>query len=321
MSQTACVILAAGKGTRMRSDLPKVLHKIAGRSLLGHVLTTVGQLAVDGCCVVAGPGMNNVADQAHEYAPDCDVVVQHDRLGTGHAVSMARPVLQDFSGNILILYGDVPLIEPATLAQLLDMLDEKVAMAVLGFEAENPKGYGRLIRGADGSLVQIREELDASEAEKEIRLCNSGVMAVRADVLWPALDKLDNKNANGEFYLTDIVETAVADGHVVGVSVCSEREVAGINDRLQLARMEQVVQKRLRNAAMVSGVTLTLPETVFLSADTRIGRDVVIEPHVVVGPGVNIGAGATIKSFCALEQCDIRENATILPHGNLQSKT
>lgn len=319
MRGTACIILAAGKGTRMQSDLPKVLHKIAGRSLLGHVLATAGALGTDRFCVVAGPGMENVARETTNFAPTAEIVTQHERLGTGHAVMMAKPALAHFTGKILILYGDVPLTSAETLAKLLGLLDGPVPLAVLGFEAENPTGYGRLLVGADGALREIREELDASDEEKAIKLCNSGIMAVEAKVLWSFLDQLDNSNANGEFYLTDIVEKAVAAGHKVNVSVCPESEVAGINDRVQLAQIEKVVQIRLRNAAMLSGVTLTMPETVFLSADTQIGRDVVIEPNVYIGPGVKIAQGATIKPFTTLENCNISENAVVGPNVSVTS--
>lgn len=317
MTKTACVILAAGKGTRMQSDLPKVLHKIAGRSLVGHVLTTATDLGASAFCVVAGPDMDNVAAETVKYAPQAEIVIQHDRLGTGHAVSMAKPVLDGFSGKILILYGDVPLTSAETLENLLALLDGSMDMAVLGFEAQNPTGYGRLVLSEDGSLFQIREELDASDDEKKITLCNSGIMAVDAGLLWPALDKLDNSNANGEFYLTDIVGIAVADGQKVGVSVCPEEEVAGINDRVQLAKMERIVQNRLRTDAMLAGATLTMPETIFLSADSQIGRDVVIEPCVQIGSGVKIAPGATIKSFSTLADCDVSQGTVIGPHANV----
>lgn len=319
MTSTACVILAAGKGTRMQSDLPKVLHKIAGRSLVGHVLTTATALGADRFCVVAGPGMDNVAAETAKFAPQAEIVTQHDRLGTGHAVSMAKPALNGFSGKILILYGDVPLTSVNTLTKLMALLDGTTAMAVLGFEAQNPTGYGRLLLDKDGSLREIREELDASESEKRVTLCNSGIMAVDAGLLWSGLDKLDNANANGEFYLTDIVAIAVAGGQKVGVSVCPETEVAGINDRVQLAKMEAVVQNRLRTDAMLAGVTLTVPETVFLSADAQIGHDVVIEPHVHIGSAVKIAPGATIKSFSTLSHCEVAQGAIIGPHANLMS--
>lgn len=318
MTETACIVLAAGKGTRMKSDLPKVMHKVAGRSLLGHVLTTANEIGASRYCVVCGPDMAAVEKEAQSFAPGAVLARQTDRLGTGHAVSMAKQALEDFSGTILILYGDVPLVQGKSLQNLAKMVSKDMPLAVLGFHAEDPKGYGRLLRNEAGYLLAIREELDASEEERKIDLCNSGIMAVSARALWPLLDRLTNDNANNEYYLTDIVGLTVDDGHKVGVVTCREAEVAGINDRVQLAAMEQVFQTRLRLDAMVNGATLVAPETVFFSADTRLGRDVVVEPHVVFGPGVDVADGATIHSFSHLEQAKVGSDALVGPYARLR---
>jgi bifunctional UDP-N-acetylglucosamine pyrophosphorylase/glucosamine-1-phosphate N-acetyltransferase len=321
MTNIACIVLAAGKGTRMKSNLPKVLHQIAGRSLLGHVLTTANAIGASSHCVIAGPDMQSVENETLAHAPHADIAIQKDRNGTGHAVKMAKPALKEFDGKILILYGDVPLTRPQTLQELLEVVTDEMPLAVLGFKADNPTGYGRLVTGPDGSLTAIREELDADEAEKQIDLCNSGIMAVKAKQLWPLLDQITNDNANGEYYLTDIVGLMVAGGNKVGVAVCAETEVAGINDRRQLAGMEAVFQQHKRQQAMVNGATLIAPETVFFSADTKIGRDVIIEPNVFFGPGVEIADNATIYSFCHLSETKIGQGALIGPFARLRPGT
>ena len=311
MTQTACIVLAAGKGTRMKSDQPKVMHKVAGRSLLGHVLSAANDTGAVRHCVVCGPDMDDVAAEARRFAPDAAIAVQTDRLGTGHAVKMAKEALGDFDGTILILYGDVPLTKPETLKELADMVDQDMPLAVLGFEAVDPHGYGRMITGADGTLVAIREELDANETERKITLCNSGIMAVTAQNLWGLLDRLSNDNANGEYYLTDIVGLNVADGQKAGISVCDEVEVGGVNDRGQLAGKEAVLQHRKRLEVTANGATLVAPETVFFSIDTIIGRDVVIEPFVVFGTGVEISDDVTIESFCRLSNVLIDKGSVV----------
>ncbi len=239
MTKTACIVLAAGKGSRMKSDLPKVMHKVAGRTLLGHVLSAANETGVESYCVVCGPDMAVVEQEAKVFAPGAVIALQTDRLGTGHAVSMAKTALENFSGTVLILYGDVPLIKAQTLKNLAGMVNDKMPLAVLGFTATDPKGYGRLLCDNNGYLQTIREELDASDEERQVDLCNSGIMAVNSSSLWSLLDRIDNDNANKEYYLTDIVGLTVNDGQKVGVAVCEETEVAGVNDRAQLAAMEQ----------------------------------------------------------------------------------
>ena len=321
MTKTACIILAAGKGTRMKSDLSKVMHKVAGRSLLGHVLTAAYATGATQHCVVCGPDMPEVADETGKYAPNANITLQTDRLGTGHAVSMAKTAFTEFSGTILILYGDVPLIQPQTLQNLANMVSSEMPLAVLGFTAANPTGYGRLLCDSSGYLEAIREERDASEQERQIDLCNSGIMAVKAQTLWPLLEKIDNNNANKEYYLTDIVGLTVDDGKKVGVAMCVEAEVAGINDRMQLAAMEQVFQAHLRTNAMQNGATLIAPETVFFSADTKIGRDVIIEPNVLFGPGVEIADNVVVHGFCHIAETTIGKGALIGPYARLRPGT
>ncbi|VAV90906.1 N-acetylglucosamine-1-phosphate uridyltransferase / Glucosamine-1-phosphate N-acetyltransferase [hydrothermal vent metagenome] len=321
MTKTACIVLAAGKGTRMKSDLPKVMHKVAGRSLLAHVLTAANETGALQHCVVSGPDMPEMEREVDLFSKNARIVLQTERLGTGHAVSMAKDALAGFSGTILILYGDVPLIQAQTLQKLISMVSDEMPLAVLGFTAANPKGYGRLLCDDKGYLMAIREELDASQEERKVDLCNSGIMAVAADDLWPLLDSIGNDNANGEFYLTDIVGLTVAGGKNVGVAVCSESEVAGINDRQQLAAMEQVFQNKLRQQAMENGATLIAPETVFLSADTKIGRDVVIEPNVFMAPGVEIADSVVVHGFCHLADTRIGKGAVIGPFARLRPGT
>jgi bifunctional UDP-N-acetylglucosamine pyrophosphorylase/glucosamine-1-phosphate N-acetyltransferase len=221
MTEIAIIVLAAGLGTRMRSELPKVLHKAAGRSLLGHVLTSANELKPAHCVVVCGPGKEDLSGEAKRYVPGAEMVTQAERRGTGHAVSMAESKLKGFKGTILVLYGDVPLIEAATLRGLSDQVSSAQPLAVLGFEPASPIGYGRLLRGADGSVTAIREELDASLEERRITLCNSGILAVDAGLLWRLLAAVKPNNAKGEIYLTDIVELCIAEGKRVGLSVDS----------------------------------------------------------------------------------------------------
>ena len=321
MSRIASIILAAGMGTRMKSQLPKVLHKVAGRSLLGHVLTTANDLGVESLCVVRGPDMENVESETLSFAPKSKFAVQNDRNGTAKAVEMAKAALEGFSGTIIILYGDVPLIEAETLKKLALMVKEDQPLAVLGFEAEDPTNYGRFILAEDGTLAAIREHKDASEQELAINLCNSGIMAVSSDVLWDMLAKVDNDNAAGEYYLTDIVSLVVDSGKKVGAARCNEQEVAGINDRVQLAHMESVLQSKLRAEAMAGGVTLVAPETVYFSADTKLGKDIVIEPNVFFAPGVEVRDGATILANCHIDRTIIGKGAIVGPFARLRPGT
>lgn len=317
MTEIAIIVLAAGKGTRMKSALPKVMHRAAGRSLLAHVLHAAKALAPAEAVTVVGPGMESVAEEARGVFPQVRTAIQADRLGTAHAVSMAKEALAGFRGTVLVLYGDVPLISSESLAGLAELVGRS-GIAVLGFEAANPHGYGRLLRNAQGQITGIREELDASPEERAITLCNSGIIGVSADILWPLLAKVENANAKGEYYLTDLVELAAADGKPCALAVCPEEEVAGVNDRLQLAAIEARLQEAYRRRHMLNGATLTAPGTVFFSADTEIGQDVVIEPNVVFGPGVTVGDGVEILAFSHIEGARIAAGARIGPYARLR---
>lgn len=317
MSEIAMIVLAAGKGTRMKSALPKVMHRAAGRSLLGHVLHAAKPLRPVRAVVVVGPGMDEVSAEARGAFPSVDSAVQSERLGTGHAVSMARDALRGFTGTVLILYGDVPLITSESLSRLAG-LAESARIAVLGFEAADPHGYGRLIRNAEGQVVDIREELDASPAERAITLCNSGIIAVSAGLLWDLLPRIGNANAKGEYYLTDLIALAASAGWPAALAVCPEAEVAGVNDRTQLAAIEATLQQAYRQRHMLNGATLTAPDTVFFSADTVIGQDVVIGPHVVFGPGVTVEEGVEIQPFSHLEGATVGKGARIGPYARLR---
>ncbi|MDE2446958.1 MAG: bifunctional UDP-N-acetylglucosamine diphosphorylase/glucosamine-1-phosphate N-acetyltransferase GlmU [Alphaproteobacteria bacterium] len=317
MADLALVVLAAGMGTRMNSALPKVLHKIAGRSMLGHVLHAGKALGAKRAVIVHGPDMAAVRKEASAVIANCDFVEQTERKGTGHAVSMTKDTLQDFSGTVLVLYGDVPLIKAVTLNKLLAMLNAKTRMAVLGFETENPFGYGRLI-GTKAAITDIREELDASAKEKKINRCNSGIIAIDNALLWKIMPKLSNKNAKGEYYLTDLVKLASKTKTKVAVAYCDEMDVAGVNDRNQLSVLERHYQREARKAAMANGATLIDPDTVYFSADTKLGKDVVIEPNVFFGPKAVIGDCVEIAAFSHIEGAAVEQGARIGPFARLR---
>ncbi len=305
----------------MKSNHPKVMHQVAGRSLLGHVITAANEIDALQHCIVCGPDMSQVESEAKAFAPNAVLAIQKDRLGTGHAVSMAESALEDFNGTILILYGDVPLIQPQTLKNLSALVTSDMPLAVLGFQTSTPKGYGRLLQNELGNLTAIVEEKDATDEQRQIELCNSGIMAVDSKSLWPLLKQLDNDNASKEYYLTDIVRHCVAQNKQVGIAVCDQDEVAGINDRRQLADMEEVFQTKLRNDAMAQGVTMVAPQSVFLSADTVFGMDITIEPNVFFGKGVKVGDNATIYANCHIVETTIGEGALIGPFARLRPGT
>src|SRR4051812_45924666 len=311
------IVLAAGEGTRMKSARPKVLHEIAGRSMLGHVLSAVREAGAGRIAVVIGPERDDVTREAGRVAPDAAGFVQRDRFGTAHAVLAAREALREGADDVAIAFADTPLIEAETFARLRAPLAAGAAVAVLGFEAQDSTGYGRLLTDGD-RLLAIREDKDATDRERAVALCNAGLMALRGDLALDLLERIDNRNAKGEYYLTDAVALAVALGHRATVVTASEDEVRGVNNRAQLAAAEAVMQARLRRAAMLGGATLTAPETVFLSADTRIGRDVLIEPNVVFGPGVVVEDGVVIHAFSHLEGARVAQGATIGPFARLR---
>lgn len=312
------VVLAAGKGTRMRSALPKVLHRIAGRSMLGHVLALARSVGGDKLAVVVGPGMDSVRREALAASADASVFVQDTQLGTADALLAARAAIAGHAGDLLVLFADTPLLTPETIGKLRAELDRGAAVAVLGFEAREPGAYGRLVTDADGALVAIREAKDASAAELQIRLCNSGVMAFRLDRPLDVLGKIGNANAKGEYYLTDAIEIVRAGGGRAAVVVCEEDEVLGVNARGELAQAEAIWQRRARQRVMAEGVTLVAPETVWLSFDTVLGQDVLIEPNVFFGPGVTVEDGAEIKANCHLEGARIGAGARIGPFARLR---
>ena len=317
MADLALVVLAAGMGTRMKSSLPKVLHKIAGRSMLAHVLHAGKALGASQAVIIHGPEMPAVQKEASSIIAGCQFAEQKDRLGTGHAVLMAKSALGEFKGTVIVLYGDVPLIKTATLKDLLSKLNAKTKMAVLGFETDKPHGYGRFI-GTKNSITDIREELDASPKEKKITRCNSGIIAIDNDLLWKIVPKLSNKNAKGEYYLTDLVKLAVKAKTNVAIAMCDEVQVAGVNDRTQLSVLETTFQAEARKAAMLDGATLIDPSTVYFSADTKIGKDVLIEPNVVFGPKVTVGDGVEILAFSHIEGATVGECARIGPYARLR---
>ncbi len=313
------IILAAGKGTRMKSERPKVLHRIAGAPLLAHVLSAVKGAGVTRNAVVVGPGMEEVAAAAAALDPKLEIFVQRGQLGTADAVKAARRAIEDFQDHVLVLYGDTPLMTPETLRRVRAELKSGADLAVIGFEADNPTGYGRLLLDERGRLAAIREEKDASEAERALTLCNSGIMAFRSGkTLLGLLGRIGNVNVKKEFYLTDAVALARGDGREVHIVTSNAEEVLGVNSRAELAAAEAVVQRRLRARVMQEGATLVAPDTVFLSHDTRIGKDVVIEPHVVIGERVVIEDGATIRAFSHIEGACIGEGATVGPFARLR---
>ena len=305
----------------MKSSLPKVMHPLAGRSMAAHVLAAASSLEPELMCAVIGPHMESVACEVIDVWPEATIVVQSKRLGTGDAVKRALPVLEDFTGAVLVLFGDTPLVTPESLAALQQAVESGIAVAVLGFRAANPTGYGRLITDEGSSLVAIREEADASDSEKRISLCNSGVMAFDGSKLAGFINALDSNNAKGEFYLTDAVAIAHSQGLQMAVVECPENEVLGVNSRAQLAVAEAAIQDRLRAAALDAGATLISPETVFFSHDTKLGRDVVVEPNVVFGPEVHIEDNVRIRAFCHIEGAQIKSRAEIGPYARLRPGT
>ena len=285
MAELLSIILAAGEGTRMRSSMPKVLHQVGGLPIVGHVVRAALGAGSSQVAVVTGPGHDSVREAVGRLAPEVRFFEQTERRGTAHAASMARALWQDAQGYVAVVYGDHPLLRGVNFAGIVARLDQGWDAAILGFEPADPTGYGRFITEGD-RLLAIREHKDASEDERRIGLCNACILAFRADVFRSLIDKVSTNNAQGEYYITDLVELANAAGYKVGYAVAPERDVMGVNDRAQLARAEALFQDLRRDDFMAAGVTLHDPRTVYFSWDTEIGRDVVIEPSVVFGPGV-----------------------------------
>ena len=317
MSKALAIILAAGEGTRMRSARPKVLQEIGNRPLIGHVAASATQVGVDALAIVIGPDMQEVAQAARQFAPNVTAYEQRERLGTGHAIACARDAIVSKYTDVLVLLGDAPLVRPETIAAARECLSGGADVVVVGFRAEDPTGYGRLILSGN-QVVAIREHKEASEAERAVDLCNSGIIAFSQKHMLNLVDAIGNDNAKGEFYLTDAIEIAHKSGLTVGLVEAEEAEVMGVNDRAQLAECESIFQSRRRAEVLAGGVTLIAPDSVHFSADTRIGPDVTIEPNVVFGPGVAIASGARIKAFSHLEGANVSEGAQIGPYARLR---
>jgi bifunctional UDP-N-acetylglucosamine pyrophosphorylase/glucosamine-1-phosphate N-acetyltransferase len=309
---TAAIILAAGLGTRMRSALPKALHPVAGKPMIGHLVTACEQI-FDRIVVVLGPGMLALEKAVAPHA----TVVQAERLGTGHAAQQAAPLLRDFPGDVVILYADNPLVTVPTIRRLVERRAE-AGLILLAMRSADPGHYGRVVQDIAGNVARIVEWADATQEERAIGLCNAGAVCAPAADLFRWLDAVGNDNIKGEYYLTDIVALAVADGKRVVVEEAAEAELAGANNRAELALLEAGMQARLRAAAMEGGATLTAPETVFFSWDTQLAQDVNIGPNVVFGPGVTVEDGAEIRAFSYLEGCTVRRGAIIGPFARLR---
>ena len=312
----AVVILAAGKGTRMQSDLPKVLHPLAQVPILAHAIRSARFSDPEKMVIVAGHGFSKVAKAALEFAPDAIVVEQAEQLGTGHAVAQAKSALEDFDGDVIVLYGDTPFISEDTIAAI-QSARRSSDLVVLGFDAADPARYGRLVTQGD-VLDRIVEFKDATPKERAITLCNSGVMAAKASDLFSWIDQVGNSNASGEYYLTDCVGIARSAGKTATVVRCDEAETLGINSRAELASAEAAFQSRMRCEMLDTGITLYAPDTVFFAYDTVIGRDCIIEQNVVFGPDVTIESGATIRAFSHLEGCHVSRDAVVGPYARLR---
>jgi bifunctional UDP-N-acetylglucosamine pyrophosphorylase/glucosamine-1-phosphate N-acetyltransferase len=317
----AVVILAAGQGTRMRSDAHKVLHPIAGRPLLFHLLDSVDALGADKRVVVVGKGR----DQVEQALEGRDVLIAHqaEQLGTGHAVQQAAEPLAGYDGPVIILYGDTPFIEPDTLRRMLDRLDgdDGPGVVVLASTPADPLKYGRIILGEGDRIAKMVEYKDASDEERAVRLCNSGMMAVRSKDLFRWLGQVGNDNAAGEYYLPDIVAVAAREGREAVVIEGDPYETAGVNSRAELAHLELEWQRRRREQALEEGATLIDPESVWFAFDTKLGRDVTVEPHVVFGPNVSVADGATIHAFSHIEGATIGAKASIGPFARIRPGT
>lgn len=313
---TALVILAAGKGTRMHSDIPKVLHPIAQVPMLVHAMRAGAVLTPERTVIVTGHGAEAVAKVATDEDDTAQIAVQEEQLGTAHAVAQAREALKGFEGDVVVLYGDTPFLQPDTLERMIAARTDN-DLVILGFEAADPARYGRLVMNGE-SLERIVEFKDASDQERAITFCNSGLLACDSTTLFSLIDAVENDNAAGEYYLTDVVEIARNRDLKVTAVACDEAQTLGVNSRADLAAADAVFQANARATLLELGVTLMAPETVYLAADTVIGRDTVIEPNVVFGPGVTVESGATIRAFSHLEGCHVSRGAVVGPYARLR---
>jgi bifunctional UDP-N-acetylglucosamine pyrophosphorylase/glucosamine-1-phosphate N-acetyltransferase len=316
MTDFAAIILAAGKGTRMKSDLHKVLHPIAGKPMLMHLLDSFDELSPKQTVVVVG----DRRDQLDQALSDRHITtaLQEPQHGTAHAALQAREALSGFSGNILICFGDCPMVSAQTVRKLVNVLESGAKVAVLAFRPDDPLAYGRVIADADGTVRKMVEFKDASDEERACDLCNSGLIVAHSDDMWPLLDAVGNDNSQGEYYLPDVATGAIARGDTVKVVETDPAEVAGINSRAELAQAEAIWQEHRREEAMAEGASLRAPETVYFSWDTKLGKDVTIEPHVVFGPGVSVADGAHIKAFSHLEGATLGHGAQVGPFARLR---
>lgn len=310
----AALVLAAGLGTRMKSEIPKVMHRLAGRPMVSHLLETVDVLAPERVAIVVGPGMDEVAAAVAPH-PLC---IQHDRSGTGDAVKAARAQLEDYKGTVLILYGDTPMVSAETMRATVEACAGGAAVVVVGFRPTDGGEYGRLVTDDTGALLEIVEAKDATEDQLKIGVCNSGLMAISGEHLFSMIDEIGTDNAKGEYYLTDVVSIARGRGLRAAVVEAGEAELMGINSRGELAVAETVVQTELRRRAMAGGVTMIDPASVWLFHDTLLGLDVVVHPNVVFGPGVTIAEEVEIKSFSHLEGAKVAAGAIIGPFARLR---
>jgi bifunctional UDP-N-acetylglucosamine pyrophosphorylase/glucosamine-1-phosphate N-acetyltransferase len=314
----AVVILAAGMGSRMKSDLPKVLHKVAHAPLLVHAMRAASDLEPERTVIVTGHGSELVAAAAAEQDETAVTVIQSEQLGTAHAVDQAREVLADFDGDVLVLYGDTPFIRPETMQAMIAKRSEGHGVVVLGFTAADPARYGRLIMSDDGNLDEIVEFKDATDAQRDVDFCNSGVICADSKLMFDLISEVGNTNASGEYYLTDLPALARKRGMTCSAVECAEAETMGVNSRIDLAVAENVFQEHARTALLTEGVTMTAPETVFVAYDTIIGRDVIVEPNVVFGPDVTIESGAIIRAFSHLEGCHVSNHCIVGPYARLR---
>ena len=317
----AAIILAAGQGTRMKSDLPKVLHQVGGRAMLDWAIAAAAATGAVRTIVVTGAHAPIVGEHVAKALGPNATAIQDPPQGTAHAVRAAEAVLGDFDGDVIILYGDAPFVPPERIEEMFALRAAKGGLVALAFEAADPTGYGRVVRAADGALEHIVEHKDASEAERANRLCNSGVLCADAKALFRLLSMVCNDNVKGEYYLTDVVALGRSAGFATHVLIGDEGDALGVNSRAELAAAEAAFQARTRAAMMDAGVTLIDPASVFFSYDTEISPDVVIEPHVFFGTGVKIGKGARIKAFCHIEGAVIGEGAHIGPSARLRPGT
>ena len=317
MAELLSIILAAGEGTRMRSAMPKVLHRVGGLPIVGHVVRAAIGAGSSRVAVITGPGHDSVRAAVGALTPQVRFFEQTERMGTAHAATMARALWQDGQGYVAIVYGDHPLLRGANFEGIIARLDEGWDAAILGFEPADPTGYGRFVTEGD-RLLAIREHKDATEEERRIGLCNACILAFRTDVFRTLIDRVEPNNAQGEYYVTDLVELANQAGYRVGYALAPERDVMGVNDRVQLARAEALFQEIRRDDFMAAGVTLHDPKTVYFSWDTQIARDVVIEPSVVFGPGVTVGEGTVIHAFSHIEGATIGAGTSVGPFARLR---